>query len=124
MNVLILRQYESNSSKRKFREEGSVAVLYGNSPKTSPIKLSGQLIEKIISSCNLQQLSQSNFTHFKEILNSRYDIDISYFSLYRILTEDGLKVLRKDINENKMHPCREKTVEGMMLPLSLGLVVM
>ena len=61
-------------------------------------------------------LKHSNFTHFKEILLNNYDINISYSSLYRILSEHGIKSPKKRRKRKKLHHTRQrKPAEGIML---------
>ena len=102
--------------KKEYREKGAVAVIHGNSLKSSPKKLSDDLKEKIVSIRKLPSLEHSNFTHFKEIIHDSYDINISYSSLYRILSEHGIKSPKKRRKRKKLHHIRERKVaEGIML---------
>ena len=102
--------------KKEYREKGAAAVIHGNSLNSSPKKLSDDLKEKIISIRKLPSLIHSNFTHFNEILFKNHDINISYSSLYRILSEHGFKSPKKRRKRKKSHPSRQrKPAEGLML---------
>ena len=49
----------------------------------------------------------TNFTHFKELLEERENIKISYTSLYKILTEYGIKSKKKH-RDRKIHRQRKR----------------
>ena len=51
-----------------------------------------------------------------EILSNFYNIDLSYSTLYRLLTENNIKSPKKRRKKKKQHPTRErKAAEGLML---------
>lgn len=102
--------------KKEFKENGAVAVIHGNSNRTSPKKKDKSLCESVLKIRANPELSNSNFTHFREILSNFYNIDLSYSTLYRLLTENNIKSPKKRRKKKKQHPTRErKAAEGLML---------
>ena len=102
--------------KKEFREVGAVAVIHGNANRPSPKRISQELADEILSLRRDDALSKSNFTHFHEILLKRYGLQISYTTLYRLLTGAGSKSPKSRRRKKKLHPSRpRKAALGMML---------
>ena len=103
--------------KKEFKEIGVAAVIHGNANRPSPKRMPQDLADKILSLRKLEALSKSNFTHFHEILLERYNLDISYSSVYRLLTDAGIKSPKSRRRRKTLHPSRSrKPALGMMLP--------
>lgn len=67
-----------------------------------------QSAERLIALCN--------FKHFHEILQNQFNIQVSYASVYRLLTENHIASPKKRRKKKKLHPLRDrKPVEGLML---------
>lgn len=102
--------------KKEFKEKGAVAVIHGNARRPSPKRLDQEKREIILELRKDECLSQSNFTHFTEILNERYNLKVSYSTVHRLLTQEGYKSPRKRRRRRKIHPTRtRKPAFGMML---------
>ncbi len=113
---LKLSQRRIKQLKKEFEENGAVAVIHGNSMRSSPKKTDKSLCDLILQIRAKPELSSSNFTHFREILNDIYHIDLSYSTIYRLLTKNNIKSPKKRRKKNKIHPLRErKAAEGLML---------
>ncbi|MFP5528636.1 ISNCY family transposase [Peptococcus simiae] len=113
---LNLSQRRIKQLKKEFKENGAEAVIHGNSMRISPKKIDQSLCDLILQIRAKPELSSSNFTHFKEILRDVYSIDLSYSTLYRLLTANKIKSPKKRRRTKKNHPLRErKAAEGLML---------
>lgn len=102
--------------KKEFKEKGAVAVIHGNARRPSPKRLDQEKREVILELRKDECLSQSNFTHFTEIINERYNLKVSYSTVHRLLTQEGYKSPKKRRKRRKIHPTRpRKPAFGMML---------
>lgn len=102
--------------RKEFRAHGAVAVIHGNANKPSPKRLDPTIREQILALRESEQLCNSNFTHFTEILNERYGLQVSYSTVYRVLRSAGFTSPKKRRRGKKLHPVRErKPALGMML---------
>ena len=77
--------------KKEFKEKGAVAVIHGNARRPSPKRLDQEKREVILELRKDECLSQSNFTHFTEIINECYNLKVSYSTVHRLLTQEGYK---------------------------------
>jgi transposase len=94
--------------KRAFRERGELVVIHGNSGR-HPANYTDEAIgEKIISLKKSEAYSETNFTHFQELLFEREGIKISYSALCRILKEAGIESKRKHRREGKRFTRRKR----------------
>ena len=75
--------------KKRFREQGESVVIHGNSCRHPANYTDENLREKIIALKKSEDYSQTNFTHFRELLAEREAIGISYTALYGILKRAG-----------------------------------
>ena len=113
---LSLSERRIKQLKKEFKEIGVAAVIHGNANRPSPKRMPQDLADKILSLRKLEALSKSNFTHFHEILLERYNLDISYSSVYRLLTDAGIKSPKSRRRRKTLHPSRpRKPALGMML---------
>ncbi len=102
--------------RKEFKEKGAVAMIHGNSRRTSPKKLPSNRMKRILNLRETVPFNHSNFTHFHEILASHYDIHLSYSSLYRLLSSHGFTSPKSRRKKKTIHKTRErKPAEGMML---------
>lgn len=97
---------------KKVKENGIEGIKHGNSFIKKPRFLTNQLKEHIINLKLSDNYCDTNFTHFKELLEERENIKLSYTSLYKILSEYGIKSKKKH-KDRKIHRQRKrKSHEG------------
>ena len=102
--------------KKEFRQTGAAAVIHGNTKRPSPKRIAKELADKVLALREQDELSQSNFTHFHEILLERYGITISYSTLYRLLSKAGIKSPKSRRKRKKLYQSRpRKPALGLML---------
>jgi len=94
--------------KKAFREQGENAVIHGNSGKHPANYTDENLRKKIIALKKTAIYSETNFTHFMELLAEREDIKISYTTLSNILINAGITSKRKHRPEGKSFKRRER----------------
>jgi len=94
--------------KKAFREQGINAVIHGNSGRHPANFTDEKLRAKIINLKRSAVYSQTNFTHFMELLAEQEKIKISYTTLSRILKSDGITSKRKHRTEGKRFKRRER----------------
>ena len=93
--------------KKEVRNNGPAALIHKNTNRTSSNAISKETKEKILKIRNKPGYKNANFNHFLELLAVDHQIEISYSSLYRILTADGQKSPKKR-RRFKQHRRRKK----------------
>ena len=89
--TLGLSERQVQRLKKKVREEGASALVHKNTLKSPPHAIPDETIQKIVSMKKSVPFDTANFCHYREILSEHHEIDISYSSLYQILTSAGIK---------------------------------
>jgi transposase len=94
--------------KRRVREEGEGAVIHGNSGK-HPANYTGEgLRNRIIALKKSALYEGANFTHFRELLEERERIGISYTTLSNILKDAGVVSKRNRRSEGRKFTRRKR----------------
>ena len=102
--------------KKAFREREELAVIHGNSGRHPSNYTDEKIREKIIHLKKTERYKDSNFTHFRELLEEYEDIKVSYTSLSRILKEAGIVSKKKHRTEGRRFRRRERReARGEML---------
>lgn len=76
--------------KKEVISDGPAALIHKNSLRTPHNALPNDVVQQIISLKTSDMFANCNFTHFNEILEESYDINISYSTLYSILKNHGI----------------------------------
>ena len=102
--------------KKAYRENGESAVIHGNSGRHPANYKDEKLKAKIIALKNSELYKNANFTHFKELLAERENIQIGYTTLSRILKGAGIESKKKHRTEGRRFRRRERRrAKGEML---------
>jgi len=102
--------------KKAYREQGESAVIHGNSGRHPANYTDDKLREKIITLKKSDSYNETNFSHFRELLAEREDIQISYNALCGILKKAGIESKRKHRSEGRRFRRRKrKSAFGDML---------
>lgn len=91
----------------KVKNGGNKGIKHGNCFNHSPRFITEDFKDKIKNLKLSNDYCDANFTHFKELLEERENIKISYSSLYKILTEKGIKSKKKH-KDKKTHRQRKR----------------
>lgn len=91
----------------KVKNGGNKGIKHGNCFNHSPRFITEDFKDKIKTLKLSNDYCDANFTHFKELLEERENIKISYSSLYKILTEKGIKSKKKH-KDKKTHRQRKR----------------
>ena len=100
--------------KKEVKLSGALALIHGNKGRKPSNALSETKKEEIIALKKSYAYEQANFSHFRDLLLEN-GISISYSTLYKILSEAGLKSRRGQRNPNKHRMRKRKEASGMML---------
>lgn len=92
---------------KKVKNAGVEGIKHGNCFNRHPKFITDQFKEKIKSLKLSDNYCDTNFTHFQELLLERENIKISYSSLYKILTDFGIKSKKKH-KDKKIHRQRKR----------------
>ena len=74
---------------KKIKEKGMDGVKHGNCNKEPKNKIPKEIVEKIIALKNTYEYENANFSHFRDLLEQREKIHISYSCLYNIMKKNG-----------------------------------
>lgn len=102
--------------KKAYKEKGYGACIHGNTKIVSAKKTEQSKVQHIINLRNIPALSNSNFTHFHEIITQQYGVTVSYTTVSKILKENGFTSPKKRRRKKAIHKTRErKPCFGTML---------
>lgn len=76
--------------KKLYKEQGASCLIHKNTNKPCASRIPTQIRNQICE-LYLKEYDNYNFSFFNDILSDDYDINISYRTLYNILTEKGIK---------------------------------
>jgi transposase len=100
--------------KKEVKESGAAALIHGNTRGLSNNCISDEVRAEIVRLKQSTPYKSCNFNHFKDLLSEHHGIDISYSTLYVILTEAGLKSPKKR-RRHKPHRRRKRRSQAGML---------
>lgn len=92
---------------KKVKDNGIKGIKHGNCFNKHPRFITDQFKNKIKNLKLSDDYCDTNFVHFLEFLNERENITLSYTSLYKILTEFGIKSKKKH-KDRKTHRQRKR----------------
>jgi transposase len=106
---LKLSERQVKNLKRRYREFGAKSMLHGNCGRQPKHSISPKIEQKIVEIKRKEEFKIVNFLHFDEILESNYEIKISYTALRKLLLRNGFKSPKKHRLYNSVnHPRRER----------------
>ena len=91
----------------KVKNNGNKGIKHGNCFNRNPRFITENFKNKIKDLKLFDDYCDANFTHFQELLEECENIKISYSSLYKILTEKGIKSKKKH-KDKKTHRQRKR----------------
>ena len=81
--------------RKRVKDNGIDGVRHGNKDRLNPGRVPEEMKQQIMGLRELDCYKDTNFTHFRELLEEREDIFISYTPLYHILKSSGVVSKRK-----------------------------
>lgn len=100
---------------KRYREEGAVGIKHKNKTHKPSHAFPDELKEKIVLLKSSQDYVDTNFSHFRDLLEERENIKISYSALYSILHSNGINS-KKAHRDRKIHRRRKRREsEGMLV---------
>jgi transposase len=112
--ALGLSERQIKRLKKKVREEGVAAVIHKNTLRTPSHAISQETKDVILELKHSDIYAMSNFKHFQELLSEHHETDISYSSLYVLLTDAGLESPRTK-RRFKPHRRRKRRAQAGLL---------
>ena len=100
---------------KRYREEGSIGIKHKNKFNKPSHAFSNDFINKIVELKLSDDYIDTNFSHFRDLLKERENINISYSALYSILKSHNINS-KKSHRNRKIHRRRKrKEAEGMLV---------
>ena len=100
---------------KRFKNSGIEGIKHGNCFINQPRFITDEFKENIKNLKLSDDYCDTNFTHFQELLEERENIKISYTSLYKILTEFGIKSKKKHKDRKTHRQRKRKSHEGELV---------
>ena len=114
-NVLCVSERQIRTLVKRFREEGPDGLKHKNKFNKPSHSFSEDFKTKIIQLKLSNNYVDTNFSHFKDLLEERENIKISYSALYSILHSNNI-ISKKSHKPKKIHRRRKrKECEGMLV---------
>ena len=99
----------------KVKNNGEESIKHGNKFNKPVHSIPNDLKQKVINFKLSNDYYDTNFSHFRELLEERENIKISYSSLYCLLTEAGIKSKKKHKDRKTHRRRKRKEYEGDMV---------
>lgn len=97
---------------KKIKQGGPDAIKHGNSGKEPKNKIPKETVNKIVELKKNYEYEKANFSHFRDLLAERENINISYSCLYTIMKNNGF-TSKNNHKERIVHRRRKrKSYEG------------
>lgn len=100
--------------KKGVKSDGASAIIHGNTNRKPANSISSEEKKRILDILSGEEFKSCNFSHFRDILSEYFDIEISYSSLYRLLSSQGLKSPKKR-RRKKTHRRRARRPQAGLL---------
>ena len=92
---------------KSVRENGEIGIKHKNKFRKPSHSISEELKNQIVNLKKSEMYNDTNFTHFRELLEERENIIISYSALYKILTQNNI-FSKKKHKDRKIHRRRKR----------------
>ena len=102
--------------KKGVMKEGPAFIIHknrGRKPKHATLDETRELIIELKQT----KYEEANFNHFQELIEEHEDIQVSYPTVYRILTEAGIKSPKKHRKRKTHHRRKRKPRKGMLVQI-------
>lgn len=99
---------------KSVKENGEIGIKHKNQFHKPVHTISEDLKKQIIKLKLSDDYCDANFSHFRELLQERENITISYTSLYNILTSEGINSKKKHKDRKTHRRRKRKDYEGDM----------
>lgn len=93
--------------RKKVLELGLEGIKHGNYNKVSPRKIPENIKDQIISLKKSDNYNNTNFSHFRDLLEEREHINYSYSTIYHILHDAGF-ISKRKYTVKKIHRLRKR----------------
>lgn len=100
---------------KKVKDYGVEGIKHRNCFINQPKFITDEFKENIKNLKLSDDYCDTNFTHFQELLEERENIKLSYTSLYKILTEYGIKSKKKHKDRKTHRQRKRKSHEGELV---------
>lgn len=98
-------------------QKGPAFLIHKNKGRQPSHAFTKDLLNQIVQLKKHLLYKDANFKHFQELLAEHHGINISYTSLYKILTNAGLKSPKKHRKVKKHHRRKRKHQQGLLLQI-------
>ncbi|MFP3090299.1 helix-turn-helix domain-containing protein, partial [Treponema sp. TIM-1] len=100
------------SLKKAVREQGDGAVIHGNAGRHPANTTDEGIRKKILALKKSEPYQQANFTHFRELLEEREQIQISYTTLSALLKAAGIASPKTRRSAGERRTIRERRAKA------------
>lgn len=113
--LLSLSTRQITRLKKGILESGAESLIHKNTGIKPAHAFSEEKKEMILKIHSLPEFQTVNFLHFKDILSDKYEIHLSYSSLYSILKNAGIKSPKKKKIRKRTHRRNRKKHPGQLI---------
>jgi transposase len=103
--------------KKGVLEEGAAFIIHKNKGRKPAHAISDAIKKEVITLRQSDSYRDANFAHFKELLEQRECINLSYSSVHRILSDAGICSPKKKRKAKAHHRRKRKEKEGLMVQI-------
>jgi len=114
-NILKITERQVWRKVKSVKENGEIGIKHKNQFHKPKHTISDDLKKKIINLKLSYNYCDTNFSHFRELIEEKENILISYSALYKLLTETGIKSKKKHKDRKTHRRRKRKEYEGDMV---------
>ena len=103
--------------KKGILESGAESLIHKNTGRKPAHAITEKMKEKILEIHSSPEFQTVNFLHFKDILYEKYNITVSYSSLYSMLKNDGIQSPKKKKVRKRTHRRKRKKHPGQLIQI-------
>ncbi|MDD4187359.1 MAG: ISNCY family transposase [Bacilli bacterium] len=100
---------------KRFKEEGVDGIKHKNKFNKPGHTFTDEFKEKIIKLKLSEDYNNTNFSHFKDLLEERENIKISYSALYNMLTKENITSKKKHRSKKTHRRRQRKEARGLLI---------
>jgi transposase len=103
--------------KKGVLEQGAAFIIHKNRGRKPSHAISDATKDKIVELKQSENYRNANFTHFQELLKEHEQIQLSYPTVYRALSQAGIVSPKKKRKRKNHHSRKRKEQEGLLVQI-------
>ena len=114
--LLVLSERQVQRLKKGVVKEGPAFIIHKNRGRKPKHTIPNE-VKDLIVELKQSKYDEANFSHFQELIEEHEEIQVSYPTVYRILTNEGIKSPKNHRKRKTHHRRKRKPQKGMLVQI-------